>query len=394
MKKRVQYFAISKWLVAIPAIAFSLAAFSGTVVVTPGSLAGYTYFPKAQVSGSGAGGGGGENVTTLQRCLYAPESPDKTVTVANDMFDYDKDLSFYYRMVGGNGGAGFNGGGGGSSAILLNGAKVAVAPGGNGGSVAAEVAGFVKIKKGDTLRFITGGGGGDGYGSPAVGGGGGAGYTGGGGGASKASGSISAGEAALAVGRGGGDTPGVGGAVAGGFAGTSGSGMTGGVSTYPSGSSSPVGTAGGINSWYYHEIYGAPWVTSTLRHPATATIMGSPNGGMNYGFFSGGGGSLGNGGSHAFNVQPSYCNGSSVNVHTTDDHTYVNDNGPCYTYYNWYNYKRARSMFFPPHTSDMKLTRAYPTVTNNGYNPQNSVAGSFPGQIIGMYQAPVCGILR
>ncbi len=41
----------------------------------------------------------------------------------------------------------------------LNGAKVAVGPGGAGGSRAPEVTGVFKVKVGDTLRFVTGGGG-------------------------------------------------------------------------------------------------------------------------------------------------------------------------------------------------------------------------------------------
>ncbi|WP_157774155.1 hypothetical protein [Paracidovorax citrulli] len=132
-------------------------ASAGPIVVTPGSLSSYVYYPPVAGAGGSAGGGTGEDVSTLQRCVWTPSQGDQTVTV-NPGYDYKKDITVYYRLAGGDGGAGYTGGGGGSSAILLNGAKVAVGPGGAGGSRAPEVTGVFKVKVGDTLRFVTGGG--------------------------------------------------------------------------------------------------------------------------------------------------------------------------------------------------------------------------------------------
>jgi hypothetical protein len=175
-------------------------------------------------------------------------------------------------------------------------------------------------------------------------------------------------------------------------------GMSGGVSTFPSGSSAPVGAAGASysNSWMYYDFMGTPSVAERLRHPATATTMGSPNGRMEAysAILAGGGGMLGHGGSHVVVASPGYCNGSNVNINTQDTSTYVNDNGVCYSNYNQYVHNRTRSIYYPPHTADMRLTRIYPVVSNNGYNPTQTVGGSYSGQIITMYQAPVCGILK
>lgn len=365
---------------------------AGTVVVTPGSLAGYTYFPKETSYGGNSGSGGGEDVSTLQRCLYSPNLGDKTVVVnASKLYGYEKDISLYYNIVGGDGGSGVNGGGGGASAILLNGVKVALGTGGNGNSSAVGVSGVFKIKKNDTIRFVTGGGGGAGinHASAAIGGGGGAGYTGGGGGASKNS-SIG-GTELTAAGRGGGELPGAGGFAVGGMSGTAGIGMQGGVSTWPSGSSAPFGVATGTGSsayynqsYYYYNFFSPPSSESlALRHPATANLVGSPNGGMQSGrAFSGGGGALGLAGSIAVSVGPGWCNGSTVNVRTSNDSTYVNDNGGCYTYYNQYMYLRTGISKYEPHTAEMKFTRANPYISGGSSNPITGYSGSFSGQII------------
>lgn len=268
-----------KRLIVSVASTLSIAcAFAGTVVVTPGSLAGYTYFPPAVGGGSGSGGSG-ENVSTLMRCVKTPTYTDRTLNMAlRNWLDLDKPIQVYYKVWGGDGGAGLNGGGGGSSAILVNGAPVVMAAGGNGGASAPQMSGSFSLKKTDIVRFVVGGGGG--AGSGPTGGGGGAGYTGGGGGASYL-GTLN-GSPTTMGGKGGAATPGQGGTLAMGgasgsvFPGTAGMGQNGGVSTYPDGSSAPIGPRDGSNTatcTNYGEMTGSSSYSS--RWPALPTSSGS-----------------------------------------------------------------------------------------------------------------------
>lgn len=395
---------------ALLALAFATGATAQTILVTPGSLANYTYIPPGSGSGSGSGGGTGENVSTLQRCLWAPATADKSVTVPDKFYDYNKDVTVYYRIAGGDGGAGPLGGGGGSSAILKNGTVVALGPGGNGGQAAPEVSGTFTIKKGDNLRFITGGGGGDGhaYGTNNVGGGGGAGYTGGGGGGSLAGRGLNGADTTTSPGKGGGATPGQGGYISGGMAGTTAIGQSGGVPTWPDNNSAPIGSFS--SGQYLNQYYGkynntgpdTYYVTMTIRHPATPSMQGSPTGRLPVGgarsgqdgVFSGGGGSLGWGGARAIflSVNPpnGWCNVTSK-LQDTGTYSFVDDNTVCATYYNQYRYHRTNTFsHYPPHTTDLRLTRRINPIANGN----ESAAGSLPGQIVTMYQAPVCGLLE
>lgn len=401
-----------------------LGAIAAPIVATPGSLAGYTYFPPSSGSSGSGGTGGGDNVSTLQRCFWTPNTGDRTVTVSSDEFyDMKKDITVYYRMAGGNGGASIVGGGGGSSAILKNGSVVAVGKGGDGGQAAPEVAGTFTIAKGDVLRFITGGGGGDGRVSPTIiGGGGGAGYMGGGGGGGKIEASTISTDATTGPGKGGGATPGKGGYISGGFSGTDGSFLKGGVTTWPDGSSAPVGgTSGGGSSYSNSYSY---WVCDwcgpggwpgasvsgvmAVKFPASGLMHGSVTGSLPNdstsmyasppkGQFSGGGGALGNGGGAAVTLQLATCSNASATVLDTADSVYVGGNQSCATYYSTYTYYKTSMSHFPaPSSTDFKLTRQ-----GRVYNPSDSVGnnwanyvGSIPGQILAMYQAPVCGILK
>ncbi|GKS73328.1 hypothetical protein AVME950_00550 [Acidovorax sp. SUPP950] len=370
---------------------------AGPIVVTPGSLSSYVYYPPAAVSGGSASGGAGEEVSTLQRCLWTPSQGDQTVTV-NPGYDYQKDITVYYRLAGGNGGSGYTGGGGGSSAILQNGARVAVGRGGDGNARASEVSGVFKVKAGDTLRFVTGGGGGDGLvaSGVAVGGGGGAGFAGGGGGGSLSSRSATASDYPGIAGKGGGDSPGAGGYASGSMAGTAGINMQGGVGTYPDGSSAPYGTQadtynGSLN--YYSDLYK---YFSGLKFPATATMMGAPIGSAESNFtnFGGGGGKLASGGAVSIQFNFAYCQNATSSFTTSRDNVNVSDNGQCYSNFNRYNYVLAKSEQFPQVTSDLALTRKPAEVSNGTYQPINVAGGSLPGQIATMYQAPVCGIFK
>lgn len=383
---------------ALLALALATAATAQTILVTPGSLANYTYIPPGSGSGSGSGGGTGENVSTLQRCLWAPTTPDETRTVADGFYDFNKEVTVYYRIAGGNGGATAIGGGGGASAIVKNGAVVALGKGGDGGQSAAEVTGTFTIKKGDVLRFVTGGGGGDGVssGSIHVGGGGGAGYTGGGGGASLAGRGLSALDLTTSAGKGGGTSPGQGGYISGGNSGTAGIGQSGGVSTWSDGSSAPIGS-------YYYGTYTNQYYDNrggrAVKFPATSTRSGSPTGNLlnagngsnsvGDGYFSGGGGKPGWGGGR-WAIIGAY-GGCRATLTSNDTSVTIDDNTPCYTFYNVYVYRRETMSRYPAHTGDMQLTRTKTPYYQNG----NEVyGGSLPGQIITMYQAPVCGLLQ
>ena len=397
---RVKHLSLATKIAVGASLIVAAAAHAAPVVATPGSVATYTYFPPASQAGGGSGSGTGEDVSTLQRCLWAPSSGDQTVSVATQ-FNYSKPITLYYRLVGDNGGAGGNGGGGGSTAIVLNGTVAALGKGGDAGQSGTEVSGTISIKAGDSLRFVTGGGGGDGmtggYGL-AIGGGGGAGYTGGGGGGSLPSRSYTAADSPSIGGKGGSTTPGAGGTASGGTAGTAGSGMSGGIATFSNGSTAPTGT---VNTqytaqWGYYSSIGLYTSVTGTKYPATASNRGAPVGvEVNPYYWSGGGGKLGVGGSIAFVAQNSWwCEGARASITQTDDWDYADNNAPCSSYYNTYRYLHGMMSKYPAHTADMRLTRGYPAVTNTGYLPIEVTGGSLPGQIITMYQAPVCSFLQ
>lgn len=372
---------------AIWAIIFSgsaQVAISAPVVATPGSLAGYTYFPK-ESQGGGGSTNSGEEQDSLQRCLWRPSTGDRTVTV-NDSFGYGKEIKIYYKIVGGNGGTGVNGGGGGSSAILKNGAVAVVANGGNGGQSAVQKNGVLMAKGGDVLRFVTAGGGGAGYwgGTFSIGGGGGAGYMGGGGGASHNGSNMSA--PATAVGIGGGTTPGTGGYGTGMFAGTAGSTITGGVSTFSNGSTVPIGSAPGGPFMVFSDQWGNYYDTRPgMRFPAGVN-MGGPMGDNTRTILAGAGGGLGLGGGGAFNIY------GKVNSSYTGENLYAQEYQCSWNCY--WKYMASNILKYPQHTEAMVLTRAIiwdnsPTSTETPF-PGSSLGG----QIITMYQAPVCEFLQ
>lgn len=401
---------------ALLALAFATAATAQTILVTPGSLANYTYIPPGSGSGSGSGGGTGENVSTLQRCLWAPTLADQTKTIGDGFYDFNKEVTAYYRIVGGDGGPTAVGGGGGSSAILKNGAVVALGKGGDGGQSATQASGTFTFKKGDVLRFITGGGGGGGVAATQwgytfyIGGGGGAGYTGGGGGASLGGRALTGTDANTSGGKGGGLTPGQGGYISGGLSGTAGIGPNGGVSTWSDGSSAPVGSVGpgdpvyrNAYSYVEYSYNGSTSVSGSTnsKHPATPTKNGSPtgdlmNGGVRKnwdGFFAGGGGRLGYGGERARYISSNTpnCTRANSSITSAPDYTFVDDNTVCATSYNQYKWLRDNYKRYPPHTGDMQLTRLQTPYYQNGNETYDSVPA---GQIILMYQAPVCGLLQ
>jgi len=398
-------------------------SFAERIFVTPGSLAGYVYYPPIK-NGASGGGEGGEDSSTLQRCTFSPTQGDQTVTVnAEKLYEYTKPIQLQYTIAGGDGGGGLAGGGGGSSAILLNGAVVVVAPGGDGGEGAREVRGRITLKANDRIRFVSGGGGGGGMafadsmgGQVTVGGGGGAGWRGGGAGGSHPSRSIDFSESKPAAGRGGAGTPGQGGNVDGGTAGTSGSGSQGGVSTFPDGSSLSQGfdnggvyrNTGNVSGDYVStfklvepQVYRLPatenragsmskyFLKSYYRNypTPTAIINGSTTNLLNWGsnfliVYGGGGGSLGRSGFPAFMVHHGgdglwygpgyefqYIFNSNVNVMN-------NRIGPVKVG------ETIRSL--PAHNYDLNLTR--PVADDS--------KGANPGQIVTSYQAPICGLLE
>lgn len=369
-------------------------AIAAPVVVTPGSMAGYTYFPPA-TTGSGSGGSGTDNVGTLQRCFWTPPAGDHTVNLANsNWYDYGdtRPLTLYYMVAGGNGGNNPGGGGGGSSAILKNGSLAALGPGGDGGMTSTATEGTVQLIKTDVLRFITGGGGGpgatnySGWGAGSYwllsGGGGGAGYTGGGGGGSSQS-SITAAQLGTlwgnTGGKGGRATPGAGGVSdsPSNIPGTSGSGMNGGIGVYPDGNSAAVGAVlTNPAGTYYITCDGTCY--GQWKHRATPTIGGShgfpviQHSGSMRGTTSGGGGALGIGGSPSAGlVYDAFVPSGTVSTSPNTPSAAGNGSGSFFT--------GVRMSSYTPPTS-LALTRP---------------AGlSVPGQIVVMYQAPVCSILR
>lgn len=374
-------------------------ASAAPIVATPGSMAGYTYFPKAQSTSGGSGGSGTDNVGTLQRCFWTPPAADHTVTLsASNWYDYgdSRELTVYYKLAGGDGGAGHAGGGGGSSALLKNGSIVAIGPGGTGNYDSTRTApiteGSFKVTKADTLRFITGGGGGDGaeYSSTGyntiyalIGGGGGAGYTGGGGGASSSSPfALSSRNLAAGMGGKGGDTvPGAGGLInslPSGNPGTAGSGQNGGVATYSNGSSAPVGSwTSGSATFYCDSCSGA------YRFPATPTRNGSHGPFYTYftsGYnlmFPGGGGQLGSGGTTVGSIYyDSYQTSGQI----------LTSPGPTPSMQERSGVKSGYTISLYPAPTSFSLTKG--VINGSG------LYGSLPGQIVMMYQAPVCSILK
>lgn len=366
----------------------SAASSASPVVATPGSMAGYTYFPPTTTTGGGGSSSGGEDVSTLQRCLWAPSRGDQSVTV-DSSFEYDKPITLYFALAGGDGGATAMGGGGGSSAILLNGALVATGSGANGGQRAVETTGTIKIKKGDTLRFVTGGSGGAGQQGAnfAIGGGGGAGYQGGGGGGSLVGRLPNAGDSPGISGKGGGNTPGAGGFVTGGLAGTSGSGMNGGISTYSDGSTAPVGPSNST-SWTMGNYWGATPILS--RHPAKPDLNGSFIATV-FHTGAGGGGALASSGGMGWSI-------TRCKVQTGYTRDYFNlSSADCDSLgSSTSRYYLPKSEAYPAHGPDMRLTRVFPTVSpqQDGPTIYSFPGGALPGQIITMYQAPVCGWLN
>ena len=292
-------------------------ALAAPVVATPGSLAGYTYYPPSSTS---SGGQGGENVSTLQRCYWAANQGDLTVNLSTKNWYGLEKTTVYYKMVGGDGGRsphgfGTGGGGGGSSAIIQNGNPIAIANGANGNTTSLETNGKFTLTKTDTLRFITGGAGGDGYcggGQNCIGGGGGAGYRGGGAGASAMNATFKTYTSVTHHGGGGTDNVGAGGYhditnINSGqaYSGTAGLNESGGVAGYPSTAS--TGTIGASGDGAYGSAPNPPYAVNytTANHRATPTAVGSPQGPYKYYnpstyvletyYFGGGGGRFGMG---------------------------------------------------------------------------------------------------
>lgn len=357
------------------------------IVATPGSVSGYTYYPPPNKMPTDSGSNSGNDVSTLQRCLWAPSSGDQTVTVYDD-FGSNQSIKLLYRVVGGDGGSGPTGGGGGSSAILLNGVAAVIGNGGDGGSVAQQKSGSISIKAGDVLRFITGGGGGAGVwgGTFSIGGGGGAGYMGGGGGASHQGSNISS--APTAKGLGGGANPGAAGYGSGMWSGTAGAYLAGGVSTFLNGSSAPTDSFSGTTNYSSYTDWNYGWgsyVPPATRWPASGTRQGSPMGDpTNYTWLGGSGGGLGYGGGIAVNTS------NTTGAFSTSNY-YRHTPNCSYNCDQWY--AGADMSKYPPHNSSMNLTRQF--VYDNSFgSPWFASGGSFSGQIITMYQAQSCGALR
>lgn len=392
---------ISKFTNAVISLAIcltSVGALSAPIVATPGSLAGYTYFPAA-TSGGGSGSSGAENASTLMRCVRTPTKNDRTINLADSAwYDYDKPITIYYKMWGGDGGPGSLAGGGGSSAILKNGAPVAIGPGGNGGQSAPAVTGQFTATKTDTLRFIVGGGGGGSY-LNFVGGGGGAGYKGGGGGASVASGTplsippeARGGGGSNTVGIGGFFTPAsIGTAVI--RTGTSGSDMTGGVSTFPDGSTSPIGPAS-TNGSYAVEAGFLDWAgfytSYSSRHPASTTSSGSYIAyAVSYTGTSGagGGGALGLSGRIPMSFGSQNYGSGHVSSIQTSNPSQQPRQGIATPLASTENYIKP--------ADDFNVSRLQKSVTlNNGWNDYDvTPSGALPGLIAIMYQAPTCELI-
>ena len=389
------------------------AALAAPIVATPGSLAGYTYFPPSNNGGSSEASG--TNVSTLMRCYKQPSANNRTISMSSrNWYDLDKPVQVYVRAYGGDGGGGPAGGGGGSSAVLKNGVAVVIAPGADGGKAASVTTGTFSISKGDTLQFIVGGGGGGSYGSittSIVGGSAGAGYKGGGGGASS-TGKVAAGDPNIA-GKGGGSNPGTGGFVTPGYQisgsslpGTSGNGSDGGVGTWPDGSSQPLGTfqTGAGQTRTYSTRYNISpdfqQVSYASRWPASLNYSGSvviSNVTQNYIYYAGAGGGAGSGGTSSGS---SYSDGTTNWVSTTSSpnaparisnffrvysNTYYPNCGYTPNAYETYaatEYNVCSASQWPENTDSFNVSRTI-------VNPR----GSYPGQIVVMFQAPTCELI-
>lgn len=403
----------------------AVTAATAAVVATPNSLAGYTYFPPFTSSGGGGTSSVGDEVSTLQRCVFTPTAGDQTVTVNGQLlYGYTKPIAINYTMAGGDGGFGYAGGGGGSSAILLNGAAIDIARGGNGGEVAPIKYGRFTVKANDSIRLVTGGGGGGGISYTdtisfhrTIGGGGGAGFTGGGAGGSSANKAISTPDEIIqAAGKGGALTPGQGGYVLGGNNGTSGIGNQGGVSTFPDGSSAPIGSASSsryVISSTLHNTYVSLNEPVPSRIPATMTNLGSFSryalAGANYSYsvyttvqgrlngqpkqlpggptvsttnhllFGGGGGAAGRSGTNFVYLTVAGGGYGTLGDLSIDWSGQKNRLGA-----HIFQPEGHTINSFPRPTNDLNLTKTY----NDG------ISGSPPGQIVLGYQAPVCGLLQ
>lgn len=377
-------------LIATLIASSGLAHAQRVMIATPGALAKYTYF-----GGDGGGGDTGPREEKLQSCLYTAASPDVTVRADPAAFYSLKEVRGYFRAFGGDGGSGVNGGGGGSSAILVNGAVIGVAPGGNGAVVAApETKGEFVLKPNDTVRLISGGGGGAGAVGWA-GGAGGAGWRGGGAGS------------ASAPGMGGTTTGGAGGG--GSIPGTAGNVHNGGVSTYPDGNSIPVGNSlSDTFRFTYHAKY--EWDDSDTdrilqddyRIPATPTRSGSyarpvPLNQMPFCkvTYSGGfGGAWGIGGSPVPENQWScvYANPSNT-VAATNNMLYTSMCGGLNCNVKQNTYTMSLTSKYSESTDFLSNTRiANGRSQINGY--ENTDKGSLPGQIVLMYHSIDCTLLK
>jgi len=251
------------------------ASHAAPVVVTPGALSGYAFYPP------GVGGGGTPNgmQQTLQTCFVEFSRDDRTLLMSTRNWFSTTSVTVFYKMVGGGAGVTIGPPGsmvtqpqlqsaGGSSVLLKNGSLVAAANGMDGGQASISspptpgtvVAGQFTLTPSDTLRVAVGGGAGSGmvvstYWGPwyymALPGGGGSGWEGGGSGLSTGwsttSPTPSAGVAKGGTGTTGGAGSGYGGA---GYGGTNGSGTTGGNGN-ADGASTSIGTWTGYNSMSY-----------------------------------------------------------------------------------------------------------------------------------------------
>lgn len=145
------------------------AALAAPVVVTPNSLAGYTFYPPL----GGGSSGVGAMQETLQTCFVEPARGDRTLVMNTRYWaGLNRPLTVFYRLVGAGGAVGKSpssveprfGGGGGSTAILRNGSLVATASGApSAGAATAAAPGQFQVTSTDTLRLVVGGGGGGGY---------------------------------------------------------------------------------------------------------------------------------------------------------------------------------------------------------------------------------------
>lgn len=368
----------------------------GGVIVTPGTPTGYNFFPPngKEVSGGGGGSGGqsgdGEGngrSEAFQRCIRFVEKGDMSFRALATSFYTVPSIRVYYQMHGGDGGPTPNGGGGGSSAILLNGSPVAIAPGADGNQKSALTKGEFWVNPNDTIRVISGGGGGSGAWGHS-GGGGGAGWRGGGAGGAQS------------PGKGGNTNPGAGGAGA--MPGTAGSGNNGGVSTYPDGNSNAVGTMSGSGSGFAFNATQNYIATDQYRWPATATRSGSaarsyPGSSPQSGhFISGGfGGAFGWGGSHTARTQFDLWFGSIWGHYSTNDVLRMTAGVNMSTINYEYSYTsnvqmRARSdNVFAISRTPMSWEKQL-----NGHYQTYVESGGIPGQVALMFNAPDCSLLN